>query len=418
MNFGFNFENQQEDLNKINQQFYRKLLEEKLQLITENGLEPKGKKDGKKKDDDSDSDDDDDDKSKKSKKGKTEVKDGVGGEAHIPGKKRIIKVLAIVQEPYIYKKSGEYTGIVYDIWKQIKAELAKKYDFDETFIKTINYTRQVRRVQAGEYDIALTSLSTNAKRSRMVNFTRPLYINQQALLSIPKRSYIEYLGKVAVELFLPPLGLLVALGVTLGTILYFIEPNRGYKEAAFGTVASMFGEMGGVVEGSDLKAVGMVVVFIIMTISFYFSIFLQAATVEKLIEFKQDEMITVDNINEKKILYAKGSGMGRAFKRLGAEVKAVDVDDIEQLKKKYKEEQPKWDAIALSFMDAYSAEDEDFKINDTNFGLSEQAIGVRIGENRLLKDLDVTITKLQDAYEIKRIYNHYFGDEYDFMGIL
>lgn len=69
-------------------------------------------------------------------------------------------------------------------------------------------------------------------------------------------------------------------------------------------------------------------------------------------------------------------------------------------------------------MDAYSAEDEDFKINDTNFGLSEQAIGVRIGENRLLKDLDVTITKLQDAYEIKRIYNHYFGDEYDFMGIL
>ena len=68
MNFGFNFENQQEDLNKINQQFYRKLLEEKLQLITENGLEPKGKKDGKKKDDDSDSDDDDDDKSKKVKR--------------------------------------------------------------------------------------------------------------------------------------------------------------------------------------------------------------------------------------------------------------------------------------------------------------------------------------------------------------
>ena len=38
MNFGFNFEAQQEDLNKINQQF-RKLLEEKLELINENELQ-------------------------------------------------------------------------------------------------------------------------------------------------------------------------------------------------------------------------------------------------------------------------------------------------------------------------------------------------------------------------------------------
>ena len=34
MNFGFNFEDQQEDLNKINQNFYRKLLEDKLKLIS------------------------------------------------------------------------------------------------------------------------------------------------------------------------------------------------------------------------------------------------------------------------------------------------------------------------------------------------------------------------------------------------
>ena len=32
MNFGFNFEDQQEDLNKINQNFYRKLLDEKITI--------------------------------------------------------------------------------------------------------------------------------------------------------------------------------------------------------------------------------------------------------------------------------------------------------------------------------------------------------------------------------------------------
>ena len=62
---------------------------------------------------------------------------------------------------------------------------------------------------------------------------------------------------------------------------------------------------------------------------YYFSIFLQAATVEKLIEFKQTDEITVDNLHTKKLLYAKGSGMGRAFKRLGANVRGEDIDDIE-----------------------------------------------------------------------------------------
>ena len=78
-----------------------------------------------------------------------------------------------------------------------------------------------------------TYANANAKRSRMVNFTRPIYINQQALISVPKSSYIEYLGRVAVELFLPPLGLLALMGFVLGCILYFIEPNRGFKEATF-----------------------------------------------------------------------------------------------------------------------------------------------------------------------------------------
>ena len=48
----------------------------------------------------------------------------------------------------------------------------------------------------------------------------------------------------------------------------------------------MFGEMGGVVENSSLGVTGMIIVFIIMTISFYFTIFLQAATVE-ISEFKE-----------------------------------------------------------------------------------------------------------------------------------
>ena len=35
--------------------------------------------------------------------------------------------------------------------------------------------------------------------------------------------------------------------------------------------------------------------------------------------------------------------MGRAFKRLGANVKGVEIEDIKELKQKFLDEQPKWD---------------------------------------------------------------------------
>ena len=35
------------------------------------------------------------------------------------------------------------------------------------------------------------------------------------------------------KLILPPLVLLIILGVVLGNLLYFIEPNRGHKRAMF-----------------------------------------------------------------------------------------------------------------------------------------------------------------------------------------
>ena len=413
-NFGFEFNrtSQPEFSDFMNQKIYEKILWEKIKLLENPELNPNAKP-GKKKAGDDDLEDDDN----KTSKTMENIKDGKEKDP-APGKKKTIKVLAIVQAPYIFKKSGAWTGIVYDIWKSIKLELANKYEFKETFIKTLNYTRQIRKIESGEYDIALTSLTTNASRSKMVNFTRPLFINQQSILTSKDQNYFQYLWKIGVNLFLPPLILLVIFGFVLGNLLYYIEPNRGHKRAIFSSVASMFGEMGAISENTNLSVSGVLVAFFIMTISYYFSIFLQAATVEKLIEFKQADEITVDNLHTKKLLYAKGSGMGRAFKRLGANVKGVEIDDVKDLKKKFLDEKPKWDGIALAFMDAYAAQDENFTINKTNFGLNEEAIAVRMGENRLLKDIDVAITKLQDSYEIKKYYNQYFGDEYDFMGIL
>ena len=310
-NFGFDFNRteQSEFSDYMNKKIYEKILWDKIKLLENPALNPNARPSTKNDINDLADDDDNDGKTMQN------IKDG-DDKDYTPGKKRVIKVLAIVQEPYIYKKSGAWTGIVYDIWKSIKVELGKKYEFKETFIKTLNYTRQIRKIESGEFDIALTSLTTNASRSKMVNFTRPLFINQQSILTTQDQNYAKYLWKIGVNLFLPPLVLLIILGIVLGNILYFIEPKRGHKRAMFSSIASMFGEMGMISENTGLSVAGVFIAFFIMTVSYYFSIFLQAATVEKLIEFKQTDEITVDNLHTKKLLYAKGSGMGRAFKRL------------------------------------------------------------------------------------------------------
>ena len=84
MNFGFNFSSDKEDeLNTMNQTFYRRLLEDKIKIL-EKGFIKHDKK-TKKNDDDSDSDSDDDD-DKPSRPMATVVKDGPM-EMHQPGKK-------------------------------------------------------------------------------------------------------------------------------------------------------------------------------------------------------------------------------------------------------------------------------------------------------------------------------------------
>ena len=247
-------------------------------------------------------------------------------------------------------------------------KLQDKYEFDETFIKTYNFTKQIKRVQLGEFDMAVVALTTNYKRSRMVSFTRPIYINQQSILTYEDQSYISYFLKIAIQLFVPPLILLLILGIVFGLWLYHAEPERGFGRALYSTIASMFGEMGSIPENTGLKPYGMLVAFIIMTVSFYSSIFLQAATTEKLIQFRRAQEITVDNLHEKRLLYPKGSGYGRAFKSLGANVKSVNTTSVEELKKKIIAEKGQWDGIAIPFMTGYMYEDENFKLNKTNFG--------------------------------------------------
>ena len=51
--------------------------------------------------------------------------------------------------------------------------------------------------------------------------------------------------------------------------MYYVEPKRGYKRAMFSSVASMFGEMGMISENTELRPLGVIVAFTIMTISFY-----------------------------------------------------------------------------------------------------------------------------------------------------
>ena len=98
-NFGFEFNrtSQPEFSDFMNQKIYEKILWEKIKLLENPELNPNAKP-GKKKAGDDDLEDDDN----KTSKTMESIKDGKEKDP-TPGKKKTIKVLAIVQAPYIFK---------------------------------------------------------------------------------------------------------------------------------------------------------------------------------------------------------------------------------------------------------------------------------------------------------------------------
>ena len=226
---------------------------------------------------------------------------------------RIVKCLVIEQHPFTYydKIQKRYRGLIYDVWMKIKSRLPQ-YEFQEDFIKTLDYTGAIRNRIATDYDLGIGAWSTIEERSHMCLFSRPIFMNKHILLYKTKASGLSSAIRIF-NVFLPLITFLLFVSIILGYRLSTSEVSEVPSDAIRRTVASVFGNRGGIIIDSEINARSVFVMSLIIILSLFGLNFIQALITNMLFQDFSKDMINKTNINTKSVLCPKGYSSGNIF---------------------------------------------------------------------------------------------------------
>tara|TARA_B110000211_G_C14085335_1_gene556438 strand:+ start:2600 stop:3646 length:1047 start_codon:yes stop_codon:yes gene_type:complete len=335
-----------------------------------------------------------------------------------------IKVGVIVAAPYIYKSEVgnnkyHFSGFFFDIWELIAKKTNLKCDY--TVLKGSNYAK-ILKDNGDKYDVIIGDISNSAYRYKYVNFTNPLKLNKIGLARKKTFKPIAFLVRFIKSISLPLL-VLVAVGIILGLVLWWADPDRtfienemgrelsnGWRKPIISTVASMFGEMGGVVERTNLSLISLIAVLLIMVISYFSAIYFQAMTIGDMINFDSISIVEQKGVANIKLITIKGTSVARIVHSSGATIEFVDKtkDELIQF---YRENLDKYDGFVLDYelLREIERTSADIMVDPHVFGYDDVQFAVSKKNYQLLSKINGAILELQSSLKIKNICSRYKG---------
>ena len=334
-----------------------------------------------------------------------------------------IRVAVMVMEPFVIRKvvvrEGKKVellyGLLYDIWNKVKQ--INNLNVEEIVMdgNKISYDDLCDDISRDKYDMAVGNISVVARRVEKVFFTRPIYLNELNILYKPTQSKIKLFGTLFVTTFLPPLILLLVLGVGLGYLLWYVDRARGRKRAILSSIASMFGEMGYVSERSNLSTRSMIVAFIILLISYYYTIFLQAITVDKVMKETDKSEISKETIEGNRVLSLKGSALGERMKQYGVVTIQRDLD-VDNLVQYYLAHSKIYKGILFDYhISLRMADKYNLKVSTDNYGFDEIAFPINRGKAELLHLMSDSLVHLQKSGYVMSKCQMYMGEDNSYL---
>jgi len=108
-----------------------------------------------------------------------------------------------------------YTGFPYEFWKKIKEGLTDSYEFKEDFKNVTNYTKVIKSINSGllDYDVVVGMFYRTPQRLELINYTSPVLLSQNAILTFNKIGYAERIMITMKELLLGPMIMLFSLSL-------------------------------------------------------------------------------------------------------------------------------------------------------------------------------------------------------------
>lgn len=326
--------------------------------------------------------------------------------------------------------SFSYTGLLWDIWRNIRGKLEDKYDFQVlfSFLTENNLNNLVKDVYNEKYDIVINSFNFNNDREKLINFTVPFMIDGNSILYNKKKNITNEITAVfssnAVKMIL--YGLIT--GCIIGFLLYYFDKSRyinlknsikinksQYLLRTIVTgISSMLGQTGFLSENVSLNISNVVLLVFMLLISFVFIMFLQASITKTLIDNKAT-YFNRNNIKNYKLIGLDGSDVVAKIERYGVDIKTYKNKTTDELVNIYLNNIDKYDGVAMSYCMGfnYTIANHNLTLSDhfgKGFGYEPQSFIVSKKKIQLLEDVNLVINNMRYNLKLPGLCHKYFGN--------
>ena len=323
-----------------------------------------------------------------------------------------LKCKLFVEEPYVFKKDDEYVGLLYDLWTQIKDKLKDEYIFEETFDSSMSYTDFVIDVSKN-YDIGIGPFHSDTKRVEYCLFTQPVLIGKNVILYKKKTNYISIILITFIKYFLPVFLLLVFFGFVFGYILSNVQGSQKEKSIS-STVSAFLGSKGLISEAETFNYKSIIIISIVIMVSSFTFQFLQGFINYIITKLINQDNITKENIQYKKLLCPEGYNSGRIINETyGCSVTFVK-KTMDETIQEYIKNTDKYDGVPINYFTSKHYEYK-YKLNLTTdyFTLALQSFIVNFKNTDLFSKINKIILKLNEKKESYKICGYYFKNDAD-----
>ena len=342
-----------------------------------------------------------------------------------PVKTEKIKVGVLVREPYVTKRIlsinsnniASYDGIAIEIFDEIKKLANDSWIIDYEFIEEPNNDEEIQNLANGKYDMLIGGITIDQERIQKVKFTKTLFLGKYVLLFKTTDNVYSIFLKGLYKNLAYPLLLMAILSIIFGVILNYFDKSRGgLRNTMWSAVVGLFGEPGPLAENTNEKPLGMAVALVIMMVSFYFAIFLQAYTAGEVIDDVQtiDPFLTKDDLYGKNILMRKSFAPKEYLKSIGTDVTIYA--GKENIVKFYNKNLDKYDGVGIDLQQGLYATTrfDNIHMSQMNLGFAELAFAVNPNRRQLLEKINKAIYNLEENNVILSKCDKYFK-EYNYL---
>ena len=274
-------------------------------------------------------------------------------------KKTIHVLIHIGKTPLATRISeNKYSGLCYDQWSIIRDKLQSNYNFIEFPIQTTNGNVIIQLLKDNTYQLAISNFGITYNRLDDILFTRPILLNQNCIMYIPKVSLIHfYLNRYFFNTIGFPLIVLLLLCVIIGLIHHKYLHNISSKITILNyinnAILSITRTKNIASKNENIPFFSICIILFISLFSFMIVNLIHSFYTNNLINTNKiiRNQFKVNNMMSKHFICPTGYPVGAVFKKFGAKITHID-GSIQTCIDTYIKNQDKYDGVTLGYYDS------------------------------------------------------------------